>query len=411
MQLGRNGRLVFLGALLVVLAAAWAAAAVYLWESRVPGNLSPPDLDVHDEFTRGELARASRYERFLRIELLLSQVALLGVLGLYAWRGHRLMRESAAGRIGTGMLLGMLGLAIVWLVNLPFRLVGHWWALRYDVTDAGYVTWLLDDWILLGAQFVSLCLALLIVMGLARLLGDWWWLPGAAAFVAIAALFTFVAPYIDYTTEPLSDETLVEAGDRFEDELGLADVPAYVQEVSEETEQANAYAYGFGPTRRIVFWDTVLDDPFGAEEQQIILAHELAHHSQRHLTEGIGWFAVFALPGAFVLMLATKGRGGMGAPEAIPLALIVAAVFQLASAPAANWVTRRMEAEADWKALEVTRDPESVEGAMVGLSETSLGDPDPPAWVQIMLGTHPPLADRVAMARAWAERGGGRGAP
>ena len=105
-------------------------------------------------------------------------------------------------------------------------------------------------------------------------------------------------------------------------------------------------------------------------------------------------------------MLATKGRGGMGAPEAIPLALLVAAIFQLATAPAANWVTRRMEAEADWKALEVTRDPDSVEGAMVGLSETSLGDPDPPAWTQLLLGTHPALADRVAMARAWAERNG-----
>jgi len=302
------------------------------------------------------------------------------------------------------MLLGMLGLAIVWLVDLPFRLVGHWWALRYDVSDAGYVTWLLEDWTLLGAQFLSLSLALLIVMGLARRLGDSWWLPGAAAFVGIAALFTFVSPYIDYTTEPLRDRTLLEAADRFENALGLPDVPAHVQEVSEDTEQANAYAYGFGPTRRIVFWDTVLDDPFEPGEQRVVLAHELAHHSQQHLTEGIAWFAVFALPGAFVLMLATKRRGGMGAPEAIPLALVVAAVFQLATAPAANWVTRRMEAEADWKALEVTRDPGSVEGAMVGLSETSLGDPNPPEWVQILLGTHPALADRVAMARAWETR-------
>ena len=60
-----------------------------------------------------------------------------------------------------------------------------------------------------------------------------------------------------------------------------------------------------------------------------------------------------------------------------------------------------MEAEADWKALEVSRDPDSVEGAMIGLSETSLGDPDPPSWVQLLLGTHPALADRVAMAHAW----------
>ena len=41
---------------------------------------------------------------------------------------------------------------------------------------------------------------------------------------------------------------------------------------------------------------------------------------------------------------------------------------------------------------------------MRGFSETSLGDPDPPGWVQLMVGTHPALADRIAMARAFAER-------
>ncbi|MBA3374606.1 MAG: M48 family metalloprotease [Actinobacteria bacterium] len=388
----------------VLALAGLAVGVVLLWPTAVPNDLVLGDVDQRAVFGAEHVARAERFERFLYVLWALSQIALLATLWVYARKGVRFTRESAAGPIGTGMLLGMLGLAIVWLVNLPFRIVGHWWALRYDLSDAGYVTWLLEDWTLLGAQFLSLSLALLVVMGLARRLGDNWWLPGAAVFVGIAALFTFVSPYIDYTTDPLRDEELIEAADVFERELGLPDVPTYVQEVSEDTEQANAYAYGFGPTRRIVFWDTVLDDPFNPEEQQVVLAHELAHHSQQHLTEGIGWFAIFAVPGAFVLMLATKGRGGMAAPEAIPLALIVAAVFQLATAPAANWVTRRMEAEADWKALEVTQDPEAVEGAMVGLSETSLGDPFPPAWVQIMLGTHPPLADRVGMARAWAAR-------
>jgi STE24 endopeptidase len=390
----------------VLALAGLAVGVVLLWPTAVPNDLVLGDIDESTVFGAELVERAERYERFLYVLWVLSQIALLATLWIYARKGAAFTKESAAGPIGTGMLLGMLGLAIVWLVNLPFRLVGHWWALRYDITDANYVTWLLEDWTLLGAQFVSVCLALLIVMGLARRLGDNWWLPGAAVFVGIAALFTFVSPYIDYTTEPLRDEDLIEAADRFESALGLPDVPAYVQEVSQDTEQANAYAYGFGPTRRVVFWDTVLTDPFDAGEQQVVLAHELAHHSQQHLPEGIGWFAVFAVPGAFVLMLATKGRGGMGAPEAIPLALIVAAVFQLATAPAANWVTRRMEAEADWTALEVSRDPDSVEGAMVGLSETSLGDPDPPGWVQLLLGTHPALADRVAMAHAWAARSG-----
>jgi STE24 endopeptidase len=63
-----------------------------------------------------------------------------------------------------------------------------------------------------------------------------------------------------------------------------------------------------------------------------------------------------------------------------------------------------MEAEADWKALQVTRDPASLEGVMLDFSKTSLGDPDPPGWVRLVLGTHPTLAQRVAMARAFDER-------
>lgn len=388
----------------VLALAGLAVGVVLLWPTAVPDDLVLGDVDANAVFGAESVDEAERYERFLYVLWVLSQVALFATLLLYARRGAAFTRESAAGPIGTGMLLGMLGLAIVWLVDLPFRIAAHWWARRYDVADADYLTWLVGDWTVLGAQFLALCIALVIVMGLARRLGESWWLPGAGVFVAIAALFTFVAPYLDYTTEPLRDTTLLEAADRYERELGVTDIPIRVEEVNEDTEQANAYAYGFGPTRRVVFWDTLLMDPFEPAEQQLVLAHELAHHSQEHLPKGIGWFAIFAVPGAWILMRATRSRGGMGAAEAIPVALIVVAVFQLASAPAGNLISRRMEAEADWKALQVTRDPDALEGLMVGLSETSLGDPDPPSWTQLLLGTHPALEDRVAMARAWTAR-------
>jgi len=304
------------------------------------------------------------------------------------------------------MLLAMLGLGIVWLVILPFRLASHWWDRRNDQSDLDYFSWLFEDWAVLGAEFLSICIALLIVMGLARWLGERWWLPGAAVFVAIAALFNFVAPYLDFTTEPLRDKALLASAERYEGELGLSSIPIRVEEVSGYTDQANAYAFGFGPSRRVVFWDTVLQEPFSGGEQRVVLAHELAHHSQNHLPEGIAWFALFSVPGAWILMRTTRRRGGMGAPEAIPLALLVVVVFQLVTTPLANTISRRMEAEADWKALQVTRDPASLEGLMVGFSETGLGDPDPPAWTQLVFGTHPSLADRVAMARAWAARSG-----
>ena len=375
-----------------------------LWPTEVPNDLALAEVGADAVFGAELVARAERFERFHHVLWVLSQIALLGTLWLYARRGAAFTRESSAGPIGTGMLLGMLGLAIVWLVALPFRLAGHWWTRRYELTEVGYLDWLFEDWALLGASFASLCLALLIVMGLARRLGDWWWLPGAGVFVAIAAFFTFASPYLDYTTDPLRDEELLEASDEYREELGLDSVPLYVQELPDDTELANAYAYGFGPSKRVVFWETLLRDPFDREEQKLVLAHELAHHSQDHLPEGIGWVAIFALPGAFVLMLATRGRGGIGAPEAVPLALIVVAVLQLVTAPAANVVTRRMEAEADWMALQVTRDPEALEGVMAAFTETSLSDPDPPAWIHLMTGTHPTLEERVAMARAWAAR-------
>ena len=384
--------------------AALAVGAILLHPTAVPSDLSLPAIDAREVFGADLVARAERYERFLYVDWVLAQIALLAVLVIYARRGVAFMRESAAGPIGTGMLLGMLGLAIVWLVGIPFRLAAHWWNRRYGQTNLDYLSWLVEDWTVLGAQFLSICLALLIVMGIARRVGDNWWLPGAAVFVAIASLFTFVAPYLDYTTDPMRDETLLAAAETYERELGLPDIPIRVEEVSADTDQANAYAYGIGPTRRVVFWDTILEAPFTTGAQKVVLAHELAHHASDHLPKGIGWFALFAVPGAWILMRATRGRGGMGAPEAIPLALVVVAVLQLATAPASNWISRRMEAEADWKALQVTRDPASMETLFVAFSETSLGDPDPPGWVELMLGTHPSLEDRVAMARAWASR-------
>ena len=159
-----------------------------------------------------------------------------------------------------------------------------------------------------------------------------------------------------------------------------------------------------GPSSRIVLWDTLLDGRFSNREVDVVLAHELAHHSSNHIPEAIGWFALFALPGAFVLMLATRRRGGMGEPAAVPLALLVSAVFSLVVLPAQNLVSRGMEAEADWKALQTTRDPVAARKLFVNFGRTDLANPDPPLWAHVLFDSHPTLAQRVAMAEAWAAR-------
>jgi hypothetical protein len=92
-----------------------------------------PDVDPTQGLSRQVVDQAEDFETFTRWNFVLSQAAFIGVLALYAWRGARFTRESAAGRIGTGMLLGMLGLALAGLAQLPFQLADLWWQRRHGL--------------------------------------------------------------------------------------------------------------------------------------------------------------------------------------------------------------------------------------------------------------------------------------
>ena len=388
------------------LAVAWVVAAWLLARSVVPRDLELPAVDVDAVFGSGFVARAERYERFLYVNWALSQVAVLGTLAVYARRGARLARESAAGPIGTGMLLGMLGIALAWLAGLPFSVLALWWDRRHGLSRVAYVDVVLGGWLSLAGAFLALTLGLVVVMWLARWLGSWWWLPAALALGSIAAVLVFAEPYLATGLEPPSDQRLEQSYERLARAEGVDGVTLRVQKVSGDTSQANAYAFGLGPSRRIVVWDTLLDGRFADGEVDVVLAHELGHQASHHIAKAIGWFVLFALPAALVVMLVTRRRGGMGDPASVPLALLVVALLALAAMPAQNVVSRRMESEAEWKALETTRDPTAARGLFRELAVTSLGDPSPPTWAYVAFATHPTLAQRVAMADAWAQREG-----
>jgi STE24 endopeptidase len=387
--------------LVVALAAAWAAAAWWLWQTSVPAGLDLPEVAADDVLPQPQLDEARGFERFLRWSYVVSAVVLLGAFAVYARYGVRFAKESAAGRIGTGMLLGMLGLAIVWLVQIPFGIVDLWWQRRHEVSELGYVDWILLNWFALGGEFLFVCLALLIVMGLAGLIGNWWWIPGAFVFVGLAMLFTFISPYL-IPAQRDAPRGIVREADRLAEEQGLPPIPVRIQQV-DAWESPNAAATGLGPTRRVILWNTLVRR-FDREEVRAVLAHELGHHSRNHLWKSIAWYALFALPGAFLIAWATKRRGGMRDPAAVPLALLVLVALQLLALPAQNAITRNMEAEADWVALETTDDPEAVAGLWRGFADEALADPSPPTWSYLLLDTHPSMAKRVAMAEAWRER-------
>jgi STE24 endopeptidase len=395
--------LVSAGLLVAALAAGWGLAAWALWQTEVPDGLDRPRVSASEVLSPALLDEVRSYELFLRLSFLLSLVVVVVVFALYARYGGRFVRESAAGPIGTGMLLGMLGLAFLWLVQVPFGLATLWWERRHDVSELGYGTWLVENWFALGGEFLFICLALLIVMGLAALLRNWWWIPGGAAFVGLALLFTFISPYllpaqVDAPPDVVAEtESLAEEQGVGEIDVRVADVNAY--------EGPNAAAAGLGPTRRIVVWDTLLES-FDEDEVRVVLAHEVGHHARDHLWKSVGWYALFAFPGAFLIAWATRRRGGMREPTAVPLALLVLVVLQLVALPVQNAITRNFETEADWAALEATEDPQAARELFTGFSEQGLIDPSPPTWAYVLMETHPTMTQRIALAEAWRERRG-----
>ena len=106
-----------------------------------------------------------------------------------------------------------------------------------------------------------------------------------------------------------------------------------------------------------------------------MLAHELGHHSRNHIPKGLAWYALFAFPGAYLIARLTRRRGGMANPAAVPLSLLVIVVLDLLSLPVYNVISRHMEAEADWKALETTHKPEPAKSLFREFTIQSLNDP------------------------------------
>jgi STE24 endopeptidase len=387
-------------------ALAWIVSGVLLWRTEVP-NLQLADLDPRAYFGAQELERIEDFRRVSRALFFGSLALEAAFLLVLVWKAGAVtdaVGGFARGRVPTGVLTAGLAVVAIWLLALPLAGISHWWRRRYGLSEQGYGGWLRDQGFSLGVRLLLVLIAVAIFMWLASLLGRSWWLVGGPALVVAATVFMLAQPLVIDPLfnrfEPLGDRALAARVEALGREEGVTVTAVEVADASRRTTAANAYVAGIGPTRRVVFFDTLLDGRFSEPEIVSVAAHELAHVGRRHLWKGLGWFALIAIPCVFVVAWAAERHGGLANPRAVPLALAVAFGLFLLTLPLANAVSRRYEAEADWIALRSTEDPASFISLEQKLIRFGLGDPDPPGWVTVWTGTHPTAMKRIAMAEA-----------
>jgi STE24 endopeptidase len=309
------------------------------------------------------------------------------------------------GRIGSAIIAGMVLLVTLWFVSLPFGLASLWWDHHWGLGPFDVLAWLDAQWALLAAEAVSAMLSIVLLVGLAGRFPRRWWLIAAPVIVTIAAGFAFAAGWLTAVgTHRLDDDRLRQDVARLERVEHVQGTPVRVQNVSSWTDQANAFAAGFGPSTHVVLWDTLLDGRFSRGEVDVVIAHELGHVRSRHVLKAIGWSVLVVVPTLWLVGVAMRRRGGLGDPANLPYAFLVLAVLALLTAPVQNAVSRRYEAEADWRALNATRDPASAAELFRSFERTSLEEPNPSLADYLWLENHPTLMQRIAMTQRWRER-------
>lgn len=358
-------------------------------------------------FSQRSLERAAGYSRGADVLWLAATAATLAALVTLAQLLPKTVRTIGLGRVGSAVIAGMVVIVALWFVGLPFSFAELWWQHHWGLGPFDIFAWLSAQWATLLPSAGSALATIVLIVGLAGRFRRRWWLVATPVVVVVGAFFIFVSGWlVGGGTHPLRDAQLAADAQRLERIEHVSGTPILVQDVSRWTKQANAYTIGFGPSRHVIIWNTLLDGRFTRGEERVVIAHELGHVRSGHLVKSIGWIALLTLPTLWLVALATRRRGGVGDPANLPFVILVLVVLGLLAAPLQNAVSRRYEAEADWRALNATRDPVSTRTLFRRFERTSLEEPSPPLWDYLWLENHPTLMQRIAMAEQWRVRCG-----
>ncbi|GAB3478912.1 M48 family metallopeptidase [Polaromonas eurypsychrophila] len=307
-------------------------------------------------------------------------------------------------------LLAIFGL-ISGLLDLPFTLYSTFRIEeRFGFNKMTFKLWLGD---LLKSTLVGVLVGLPIVALILWLMGStgsWWWLWAWGAWMVFNLLIlvlypTVIAPLFN-KFQPLEDETLKARVTALMQRCGFAAKGLFVMDGSKRSAHANAYFTGFGASKRVVFYDTLLKQ-LNPDEVDAVLAHELGHFKHKHIIKRIVSMFAMSLAGFALLgWLSTQvwfytGLGvrpnmsGGNDALALLLFLLVVPMFSFFISPIFALFSRKHEFEADAYAIAQT-DGKDLQSALLKLYQDNASTLTPdPLFVKFYY-SHPPASERLA---------------
>ncbi|MEV4162765.1 M48 family metallopeptidase [Nonomuraea dietziae] len=373
------------------------------WATMRGAPAVPPDPSL--DFTAAEIARSRAFDAATSVPSYLSlglTVLFAGVLVATPW-GARML-AGLKGPWWLRVLLGVVVLtAVVELLRWP---LGVWFEgeLReFGLSTQNWASWTGDRLKSIGVRTAITAIMVLAVVALARRFARWW-IPAAVGAFMLTVGASFVYPVV---FEPVfNDFRSMPAGQLRTDLLELAeraDVPVedvLVADASRRTTALNAYVSGFGATRRIVVYDTLLAAP--EKEVELIIAHELGHAKYDDVLHGTLLGALGAGFGAVLLFcVAPLWKRPLSEPVATAAIMGFLSLATVLSGPGQNLVSRHIEARADLHALDLTRDPRTFVAMQKRLAITNISDLSPDVVEYVLYASHPTAPQRIAMARSW----------
>lgn len=372
---------------------------------------------VAEHYDDAFLNRAAAYHR-VRLVLFFLQIAV--VVGASVWlvRGPLGSWGRTASTLSGGhaWVARLLLLSAVFagfaILRLPFSVVRFLHARQYDLRHDSWTSFLLD-WIKgFGIGWIMVAVVGVLVLGLFAAMPRGWWAVGTGVMGILTVGYVMFAPLVidplfnrfQRLDDPDLETRLVDLAGRG----GVNAESVWVADASRRSRAVNAYFTGFGKTQRIVLYDTLVEK-FDPDEVAMVLAHEVGHWKHRHIYKGLALGILATLVGlliahAFLGWAARTefhGLGGRGDPGLAIPAYALYILLMLASMVPSNWVSRRMETEADRASLALTSDPETFIRTETRLARENLSNVLPPAWIEFALYSHPCNARRILMAERY----------